>query len=145
MMMPSKKKGPQERRPGLFVLAIFLLLVAGLAFFAGSHNFIIRALSILAILASVSLVRASNFHARTTAPDASLQEMDLNGTSGPGPLAWAISGALIPVLILSYLLLRSDALNGGHAAWPADLFGGVAFACAIAWSYVAMKLTSGRS
>ncbi|MGO9324216.1 MAG: hypothetical protein ACLP07_06605 [Terracidiphilus sp.] len=143
-MTSFEKEGPQERRPGLFIFAIFLLLGAVLAFIVGPHNFIIRALSILAILASVSLVRASNFHTRTTAPGASLQEADLNAPSGPGPLAWAISGALIPVLVLSYFLLKSDALNGGHAAWPADLFGGVAFACAIAWSYVAMKLTSGR-
>ena len=144
-MASFEKNGPQERRPGLFIFAVLLLLLAAGGLFVGPHNYLIRSFSVLAVMVSVYFVRSSNFHARPTSPVTSLQEAGPDSTNGPGALSWAVSGALVPMLVVSYLLLRSDALHGGHVGWPADLFGGVAFACAIAWSYLVMKLTSGRS
>jgi len=144
-MTTLEKDGPQERRPGLFIFAVLLLLLAAVGIFAGSHHYLIRFFSSLAIVVSVYLIRSSNFRARLTSSIASVQEANPNAANGPGALAWAVSGALVPMIVVSYLLLQSDALHGGHSRWPVDLFAGVAFVCAIAWSYLVMKLTSGRS
>lgn len=143
-MSLSENSEQQKRRYGSFVFAVFLLLFAAVAFIAGSHNFVLRSLAIVAIMISVYLVRASNVHSRPTPAVASVREVSFNTTSGPGRSTWVISIVLVPMLVVSYLLLQSDALHGGHSRWPADLFAGVAFACAIAWSFLVMKLTSGR-
>ncbi len=143
-MTSFEKRGPQERRPGLFIFAIFLLLLGAVAFFVGFRNYLIRCLGVVVMMASASLVRSSNFHARLPSSIASVQEADLKATNGPGPLAWALGVALIPMLVLSFLLVQSDALHGGHTAWPADLFGAVAVACAVAWGYIASKFMSGH-
>jgi len=90
----------------------------------------------------VYLVRASNLHTRPTSSVASEQEADFDTTSGPGRLAWVISVALVPLLAVSFLLLQSDALHGGHAAWPVDVFAAVAVACAVTWGYLVSKLMS---
>jgi hypothetical protein len=140
-----EKDGPQERRPGLFIFAVLLLLLSAVGVFVGSHNYLIRSFSVLAVMVSVYLVRSSNFHVWPTSPVTSPQEADLNASNGPGALSWAVSGALVPMLVVSYLLLQSDALHGGHTGWPADVFGGVAFACAIAWGLLVAQLISGRN
>ncbi|MGB8029402.1 MAG: hypothetical protein WCF30_07020 [Terracidiphilus sp.] len=143
-MTSFEKGGPQERRTGLFIFAIFLLLLAPVAFFVGSHNYLIRSLSVLAMIASAYLVRASNFHSRPTPLVASEQMEDFNATNGPGLLAWVLGLGLILMLVLSFLLVQSDALHGGHTGWPADLFGAVALACAVTWGYIVSKFMSGR-
>jgi hypothetical protein len=64
---------------------------------------------------------------------------------GPGRLLWIISLALVPLLAAAFFLLHIDAVNGGHEAWPADVFGGVGLACAVVWGYLVAKLFGGRT
>jgi uncharacterized membrane protein len=143
--MPSfEKRGSRERRYGLFILAILLLVSGIAAFLTGFHNYIVRSIGVLAIVASVYFVRASNFHSSQTPPVANEIMEDLSATNGLGPVAWIIGVVLLLMLIFSFLLVQSDALHGGHTAWPADLFGAVALTCAVTWGYILSKFMSGR-
>lgn len=134
------QKAPQKRQ-GLFVLAILLLLSGGAAVFVGFHNSTIRSLGVVAIMASMYLVRISRVHDRSVLPIASGQEVDFNATESPGRLAWAAGIGLLLLLGVSYLLMYIDALHGGHTAWPVYLFAAVGLACACAWGYIAAKLS----
>jgi hypothetical protein len=143
-MASFEKNGPQERRPGLFIFAVLLLLLAAVGFFVGSHNYLIRSFSVLAVMVSVFLVRTSNFHTRPTSSVATAQETDFNVTKGPGRLAWVLSVALVPILAISFLCLQNDALHGAQTAWPVYLFTAVIVACIFVWGYLVSQLMSGR-
>jgi len=132
------------KRYSLFVLAILLLLLGGVCLYFGSHNYPIRALGLVAIIASTYLVRISHVHDRSSSTDATGQGTDLNMAKGPGRPLWIVSLALIPSLGAAFFLLHIDFVNGGHQAWPADVFAGVVLACAIVWGYLAAKLFGGR-
>jgi hypothetical protein len=43
----------------------------------------------------------------------------------------------------SAFLLHIDAVNGGHEAWPPDIFAGVALVCAGVWGSLIVKLQRG--
>jgi hypothetical protein len=132
-----------RKRYSLFVLAILLLLLGGAAIYVGSYNYPIRGLGAVAVLASVYLVRISHVHDRSGFPEANVRGTDLKTAKGPGRLLWIISIALVPLLGAAYFLLHIDAVNGGHEAWPADVFAGVGLACAIVWGYLAAKIFGG--
>jgi hypothetical protein len=129
-----------RKRYGLFVAAILLLLLGGVGIYLGPHNYPIRAVGLVAIMASAYLVRISHVHDRPGLPKASGWETDLKTAKGPGRLLWIVSLALVPLLGASGFLLHIDAVNGGHEAWPADVFAGVVLACAIVWGYLAAKI-----
>jgi hypothetical protein len=129
-----------RKRYGSFVLAILLLLLGGVGIFVGSHNYPIRALGLVAIMASAYLVRISHVHDRSDLPEASGQGKDLKTAKGPGRLLWIVSLVLVPLLGAAFFLLHIDAVNGGHEAWPADVFAGIGLACAIVWGYLAAKI-----
>jgi hypothetical protein len=129
-----------RKRYGLFVAAILLLLLGGVGIFVGSHNYPIRALGLMAIMASAYVVRISHVHGRSGLPEASCWEADLKTAKGPGRLLWITSLALVPLLGAAFYLLHIDAVNGGREAWPADVFAGVGLVCAIVWGYLAAKI-----
>lgn len=133
-----------RKRYGLFVLAILLLLLGGAGIYVGSHNYPIRALGLVAIMASTYLVRISRVHDRSGLPDVSGSRIDLKIAKGPGRLLWIVSLALVPLLGAAYFLMHIDFVNGGQVAWPVDVFAGVALACAIVWSYLGAKILGGR-
>jgi hypothetical protein len=134
-----------RKRYGLFVLAILLLLLGGVGIYVGSYNYPIRALGVMAIIASAYLVQISHVHDRSGLPEANGRRTDLRTTRGPGPLLWMVSLALVPLLGAAFFLLHIDAVNGGHEAWPADVFAGVGLACAIVWGYLVAKIFGGRA
>jgi hypothetical protein len=129
-----------RKRYGLFVLAIFLLLLAGVGIYFGSHNYPIRTLGLAAVMASVYLIRISHVHDRSDLPEASGQGKNLKTAKGPRRLLWIVSLALVPLLGAAFFLVYIDAVDGGHEAWPADVFAGVGLACAIVWGYLAAKI-----
>src|ERR1700737_4300178 len=131
-MMPQKI--PQKRY-GLFVLAVLLLLLGGAALFVGSHNITIRFLGLAAVMASTYLVRISNVHTRSTLAVTSDQ-----ATKRQGYLMWIVGFVLLLLAGGSYLLMYIDSLHGGHTAWPVYLFAGVGIVCAGVWGYIASKL-----
>jgi len=129
-----------RKRYGLFVVAILLLLLGGVGIYVGSHNYPIRALGLIAIMASVYLARISHVHGRSDLSEVHGRGEGLNTAKGPGRLLWIVSLALVPLLGAAYFLLHLDAVNGGHEAWPADVFAGVVLACAIVWGYLASQI-----
>src|SRR5208337_3450144 len=133
-----------RKRYVLFVLAILLLLLGGLGIYVGSHNYPIRALGVVAIMGSAYLVRISH-HDRSGLPEASGPRTDLKIPKGPGRPLWIISIALVPLLAAAFFLLHIDAVNGGHEAWPADVFAGVGLACAVVWGFLVAKIFGGRT
>lgn len=62
-------------------------------------------------------------------------------SNGPGAVAWVLSVLAVLAIAVSYWLMRQDALNGGHQAWPADAFAGSAFFAAVVFGYIGAKLT----
>jgi hypothetical protein len=128
------------KRYGLFVLAILILLLGGVGIYVGSHNYPIRALGLVAVMASAYLVRISHVHDRSDSPEASGRGKNLKTVKAQGRLLWIVSLALVPLLGAAFFLLHIDAVNGGHEAWPADVFAGVVLACAVVWGYLAAKI-----
>jgi hypothetical protein len=129
-----------RKRYVLFVAAILLLLLGGVGIYLGSQNYPIRVLGLVAIMASAYLVRISQVHGRSDLPEARGQVKGLKTANGPGRLLWVISMALVLLLSGAYFLMYIDAKNGGHEAWPADVFAGVVLACAVVWGYLAAKI-----
>src|SRR5882672_2351583 len=125
-MTPSPHVG--RKKYGLFVLAIILILLGGVGVYLGSNNYLIRVLGSVSLLVSVYLVRISRVHHESSLPKANATEY-----GGPNRLLWIVSLALVPLLGASAFLLHIDAVNGGHEAWPADVFAGVALVCAAVW------------
>lgn len=120
--------------------AVLLLVLGGLCVYFGSHNYLLRVLGVAAIMVSVYLVRISRVRSHPGLREAGQPGMELKTTRGPGRLLWIVSLAFLPLLGVSIFLLHIDAANGGHAAWPADLFAGVALACAAVWGCLIAKI-----
>jgi hypothetical protein len=120
-----------RKRYALYALAILLLLLGGGGIYLGTHNYLIRALALVAIMASVHVARISHVHDRLSLPEASGRGKTARG---PGRLLWIVSLALVPLLGASAFVLNMDAIHGGHEAWPVDVFAGVALACAGVWA-----------
>jgi FtsH-binding integral membrane protein len=134
-----------RKRYGLFVLAILLLLLGGAGIYLGSHNYPIRVLGLVALMASVYLVRISNVHNGSSLPEARGPGGNFKTEKSPGRILWVVSLVLVPLLVASGFLLHIDAVNGGRETWPVDLFAGVGLACAIVWGYLAAKIFGGRT
>jgi len=97
------------------------------------------------IMVSAYLVRISHVHDRSGLPEASGPRTDFKIAKGPGRLLWIISLALVPLLGAAFFLLHIGAVNGGHEAWPADVFAGVGLACAVVWGFLVAKIFGGRT
>jgi cytochrome bd-type quinol oxidase subunit 2 len=139
-MTPSQQ-GPGKIRRGLFAGAILLLLAAGTAFSMGGKDFTIQSLGLVALIASVCLVRASNVHStRSAVVITSSQGRDSNAKSSGGRLIWIIGTAMLPIAVASYFYLRQDALHGYHEVLPVYVFAGVAVLCAGVWSYLVSRV-----
>ena len=133
------------KRNGLFLLAILLLFLGGAGVYVGTHNSPIRALGVVTIAASAYLVRISRVHDRSSLPEVTGRGRDFRTTKGPlGTLLWIISLALVPLLGAAFWLLHIDAANGGHEAWPADVFAGVGLSCAVVWGCLVAKVLGGK-
>jgi hypothetical protein len=130
-----------RKRYGLFVLAILLLLLGGAGIYLGSDRYPIRALGLVSVMASVYLVRMSRVRDGSRLPQqANGWRTNPKATNGPGRLLWVASLALVPLLGAAFILLQIDAAHGGHEAWPADVFAGVALVCAIVWGFLVAKI-----
>lgn len=126
----------QEKRHGVYALAILVLVLGAVTFYLGSGSFAIQTLGLAALLVSLYLVRLSNVHARPASALAARQA----AANRPGRLIWIISLALIPALGLSFFLLYEDSRHGSHQTWPLYLFAGIALICVGFWSALGAKL-----
>lgn len=139
---PITSQNVARKRYGSLILAILLLMLGGVGIYFGSHNYPIRALGLVAIMASTYLVRISRVHDRSGLPEASGRGTDLKTTKDPGRMLWIVSLTLVPLLGAALFLLHMDSVNGGHEAWPADVFAGIGLACTLVWSYLVSKIRS---
>lgn len=138
--MTIRKKMPAKKhRLFILILAVLLLLLAAGALYAGSHNFAIRCVGLVAIMASIYLVRLSRAHTRSDVSVAS----GAKATKRPKWPMWAIGIALLPLVGASYLYLQSDIVHGGQTTWPVYVFASLMFACSMVWIHLVWKsLTS---
>ena len=139
MSMTVSQEVPRKRY-GLFILAILLLLSGGAALYVGSHNFAIRSLGLVAIVASAYLVRISRVHSRSGSSVASGEGVDSKATTRPGRLLWTVSIALLLLAGVSYLNLYNDALHGYYEVWPVYVFAVVGVAYVLVWSYLVSRI-----
>jgi hypothetical protein len=139
-MKVSTSQNVVRKRYGIFVLAILLLLLGAVGAYLGSNNYPIRVLGLASIMTSVYLARISRIRNGSRLLDAGGPGKNYKIEKGPGRLLWIVSLALVPLLGASGYLLRIDAANGGHEAWPADVFAGVVLACASVWGCLVAKI-----
>jgi hypothetical protein len=141
-MPETTSQNVTRKRYGLLLLAFLLLLLGGAGVYLGSHNFLIRVLGIVAIMASTYFVRISRVRDGSALSETSRRGRDFKSAEAPGTLLWIISLSLVPLLGGAFFLLHIDAVNGGHERWPVDVFAGVGFTCAIVWGYLVAKIRS---
>ena len=139
----STSQSVVRKRYGLFVLAILLLLLGVVGVYLGSNNYPIRVLGLTSIMTSVYLARISRVRNGSRLPESGGMGNNYKIEKGPGRLLWIVSLAFVPLLGASVFLLHIDAVNGGHEAWPADVFAGVVLACAIVWGCLVAKILGG--
>lgn len=130
----------QQRRYGIFVLAVLILLSGGAALFVGSHDLAIHSAGILAIIASAYLVRLSHIGVRSSPPVESGQEPDFRVAGRPRRPTWGVGVGLLLALTASYVWMHNDAVHGGHSGLPAYVFGGLVVAAGIVWGYLVSRL-----
>jgi hypothetical protein len=131
----ASQTGPRKRY-GLFILAIFMLVLAGVAMFLGMHNFTIRTVGLACSIISVYLVRISNVHARPTLDTAVDSGATLHAEARPGlPIRMVGVGLLLLTGASAFYLYRDD-LHGYHNVLPVYLFVAVAVACGLVWAYI---------
>lgn len=119
-------------------------MLGGAGIYIGSHDYLIRASGVILVVVSAYIVRNLRLgNTATVRPSTGLTTLET--TNGPGRVLWIISVALLFLLGAALLLMHIDALNGGHEAWPADVFGGVGFACAIVWGWLVTKILRGKT
>jgi hypothetical protein len=138
-------QGAARKRYGLLVLSILLLLLGGVGVYLGSHNYPIRTLGLMGVMAGAYIFRISHVNDRSGSLEVSGRRPDLEKPNGPGRLLWIISLALVPLLGTALFLLHVDEVNGGHEAWPADLFAAIGLAAAIVWGYLVAKIIGART
>ena len=134
---------PPEVRTRWWVLrglAVALVAFAGVTFFLWSSSFWLRLPGLLAILATVWLVRLSNAYVRRAQGQVAGERSSANAARRIGWLAWTLAaGALVACGVL-YLVMYADALHGGREGWPAYAFAAAVLALAATGGYVIMKL-----
>jgi hypothetical protein len=129
-----------EKKYSLFGLAVLLLAFACVTFILAFNNLALRSAGLLAILASVSLVRASNVHRRPGLEMANRPGMSIGTVKRLGCGDWTIGILSVLAAGASYLYLRNDALNGYHQVFPVYVFAAVGVVCMVVWGYLAVKL-----
>jgi uncharacterized YccA/Bax inhibitor family protein len=130
----------QQKRYGLFVMAIVLLLSGGAALFIGPHDLAVHSASILAIIASAYLVRVSHIGALPSTSATIMQKQDFIAARRPRRLTWAVGIGLLLALAASYVWMRNDAMHGGQSGLPAYVFGGLVVSAGIVWGYLFSRL-----
>jgi hypothetical protein len=140
-VIPSQKA--TRKRYALLAVAFLLLLLGGVGMYFGAHNFRIRALGVVAVMASTRFVLMSRDAVRSGLPEAKGRTIE-PGTAGPGRWLWIVSLALVPLLGAALFLMLRDFVNRDYAAWPVSSFVGVALVCAMVWSHLAAKISVGR-
>lgn len=129
-----------------YIVAVLLGALGTWAFLSASRHPVIRSLGMALIVISAYLFKAFGKYT-PPAPRAGPSPDHPTSASpkspnGSGILAWRLGLIALASLIISYLLLRRDAINGGHQAWPADAFAASALFCAATWSYLLAKSIS---
>lgn len=124
----------------LFVLAILLLALGGIALVFGANLPGIRSLGALACILSAVCVRKSNLSVRLLAGNTTTNQEDPPAVKRPGKAIWIISIVLLPVLGISFVFLYNDAATGYHQTWPVYLFAGLGLVCTLCWSYLVSQL-----
>ena len=138
MILPNKLQ--IDRRHALFALAVLLLLAGATALILNSDDFRIRSLGVSACVVSAYLVRKSRLSARSILEGETYRDANLGTPKRVGYVTWAVSIILLPLLVVSFLCLYSDALHGYREIWPVYLFAAAAAVCSLFWSYVASRL-----
>lgn len=140
----NRSRKSDSQRSIYLTLVITTLFLGAIGIYFGSHNFAVRSCGIAAILASTYCIRRLHLRRRSDSFGANDHAMIEEDSAGPGRALWILSISLVPVLLLAFLLLNSDAASGGHTAWPADLFAGVGIVCAVVWGVLVMRIIGGR-
>lgn len=135
MTVPQKVP---EKRYSLFVLAILLDLCALAIFIVAPHDFVLRTLGILALLAGVQLVRLSNVHKQPGF--IRFRGSFAVAAKRPEPIAWILAAASILVVGISYLSLSNDIRHGGQEGWPLYFFAGALLGCVLSVGYLVARL-----
>jgi len=129
MVLPKKVPGP--RNNSLFILAILLLVLAGIALYRGSNDREMRSLGAMACVASAYLIHKSKSQSQSVSAGTTDQWANSKAANRPGRLMWTIGAASLLLMGVSYFFLRNDAAQGYHQIWPVYLFFWVMVVCGL--------------
>jgi len=130
---------PNKLKRTLFITAQFVLFaVAAICLFYAHNNFMIRSVGILALFASLALVRQSR-----TLP-ASPEVRAMQSAWALKPWHWLVGLALIVVVAASYTWLQQDAMTGGKSAFPVYVFAAAIVLSAGWWAGLWARWSSQR-
>ena len=122
--MVSRKQVHGKGNNSLLTVAVLLFVLGGAALYEGSNDRTIRPLGAIACMASAYLIRKSKGQSQYGSADTTVQIVNPEVPSRPGPLMWALGAVSLLFIGISYSFLRSDAAKGYHQVWPVYLFGG---------------------
>jgi len=128
-----------QKKYGLFVLAIVLLLAGGATLFWGSSEYAIQTAGVLVILASIQLVRMSHVHDRSTPSSASIQGQGFKGANRPRRLGWGLFAGLVIAMAACYVWISNDIAQGGRSVLPVLVFGGLAMVASVVFGYLLVR------
>jgi hypothetical protein len=123
------------------VLAIVLLLAAGVALLLRWNDFVVRSFGVLACMASAHFFRTSKVKGRSDEAVKNSIDASHDTTVGPSRLLWFLSGVCALAVVGSLAYLYEDALDGYHEVLPVYVFSGTVVAGTLVWSYLAAKLS----
>lgn len=135
--IPAEVRG---RFYALQALAVTLCALAMLAFFAQPNSLGFLLLGSFAIIVGMQLVRRSNAYVWRERGQAVGGRSAAKAAWPVGPVAWALTAAMLVGAGAFYRLLRLDALHWYKKVWPVDVFIGVVVAWVVAQVYLALKI-----
>jgi len=127
-------EGKNEKRYGVYAIAITLLVVSAAALVFGGNSFAMRCLGIVACIAAVRFVQISKLRGQPSIHSIGEQGIELH--RGPPSVMWVIGAALLAAVLVAGFLLYRDAAEGYKDAFPVYAFAASVVLCGGFWGYL---------
>lgn len=132
--------GSMNKRHGLFVLGLIVLLAGGLLAAVGFNEWMYWSIGFVMCVVGVWLMRVSKGHDLNELHGADSETTYATVKPQPGRVAWALGATSALAIGTSLAALYMDALDGYRWTWPVYAFVGCALFGTVVWSYLFAKM-----
>lgn len=132
--------GSMNKRHGLFVLGLIVLLAGGLLAAVGFNEWMYWSIGFVMCVVGVGLMRVSKVQDLTEPHSVGSATASAMVRQRPGRVVWALGAASALAVAISLAALYIDALDGYRWAWPVYAFVGCALIGTLVWSYLFAKM-----